>query len=1504
MAFFFCDYKSTESQDPLNILASLAVQLATQSDAAFDVLESYHGELHPQNGIGKLPETNRIIEVVRTIITQYELVYLVVDGLDECGSNVVEVLRSLKQLTRGNRVNMALFSRNEPDIFEELSECSRIEIAAHTEDLELYVLAQMQTQRRLGGLAVKNPELHEHILHTLIEGANGMSVASPRTLIPLLFNRILKLYARFRWVACQLDHLDELPSDTRRRKALTELPPTLFETYDRILGRILQEDEQEQELCQKALHWIGLDHVIISPLALCEAISIPEDEDLVDKELLVEPDWISRKCSSLIRLAGEEYDRPCFQFAHFTVKEYLRSIKSQSPRSLFRFSEDLASQHLIRTSLRFLTFPIFDRRPTTALSEMQRMAERNDQHPFYPVASANVSRSSSTGWEDGLDKQVPLLLEDEAMMCYTRVLFHPGKTGIFLSWVLQAIWSRCDNISKNISNEEMFCSLIGLLLAPEFTSLHMAAMMALPSVCAHLIGIAKVDPNVCCRIGTPLHALLGGLQLLYYPNGFRYDPGLHCRRYSGSDPSTWDRPRRCLEVLLENGADTSIRWNATSVFEMAMNNSVRTGDDKAWVYPLINPSTVVPDDYTDYFREYLFSGGFEGSILDAIMKLGSTPGITPGWARLASLVQTWRMDSEQASGGYIESPALQTRISDEDFADSLRISIRQNLADTLAVLVQDSRFSPDMSVSYNDDRDLMPVLHAAIRSGSLKSVQLLLDAGCDAKTINENRGWTSLHQSAISGTEEDAAITALLIESGVVISARDYLGKTCWHLAAAKGNIHVLKVLIDKDCGSKQSLATTSDEGRTPLASAILEQEIDSALLLLDQCHGEPEFFESDQSLLNQAASIGSESLFVRLHEKLKEAEAMEEINNSKPFDHITMRCSPSLLDYLLDSWVSNRNAASSVLVQYLLDTNSDYLGDPHHYPARNDVDHVVRVLLTPGKVFGDHEKEHVHSWDIFCDKIVPYFTRTCLHLMGQCRARLIRSIFDIIIGNDVLASYERDLHLPGYRPLFQALLNRHNHLGCSWIAPSLRKFLEATSLCGELPGDSVSSKLLSNAVKSSNLQLVQVLLDLGVDVHAAQGRLSPLEQACYESSLPLFQQVIGHSDSGRDFINKIGSQGKTLLHWVVSGRSQGRVEKIEHLLQLGANVDSETDDACADTALTLASRDLMQDVFELLVASGADPLHTARDGWSILHAAAAEGDFRYIQHLIDSGAPDSIWLDVFDMRVAQWNMDVRKSTAIHLAACNGRADFIARWIENQLPFDVNAVTEYPTLTPLHFACFFGYLDTVEILLSSSPDMNLTDAFGRRPIDVAAEKQHSDIVKTLMESGSGRPLSQFVPDDTESSEEMSSMSFETAIMKGQLDLCQTLADQGHSINARLASCPCRPVERAIIEEQTPIVDWLVSAGVEFTGLSYHDVHPSLHCLASLGTHYLSSADSVRCLLGLALSQNVGWYGSLLGPLHVAILDDKMEMLDTILSHIRMNDHAYRYAHFLHVKQLI
>lgn len=1267
----------------------------------------------------------------------------------------------------------------------------------------------------------------------------------------------------------------------------------------------MREEYHNMEICRRALRWIGLQDKTLNVLALCEALSIPDDEDVIDIEHLVDSDWVSRSCSSLIRLSTHESDQPHFQFAHFTVREYLRNIDPQSKRGFFRSSDDEAIQDLFRTSLRFLTFPLFDQKPTVAASEIQRMAERNEQHPFYPVAAGYMFCSRGEYQED---TRLSIVLEDEPMMRYAKTLFSPSKPGIFLSWVLEATWHWPDVELR----EENFFSIMGLLLAPEFSPLHIAAMLSLPSVCAHLIEDELVNVNSCCRLGTPLHALLAGLHLMDPSDDFNYDSGLHYRNIHANAETKYDLPGKCLKVLLENGADTSLRWNTTSVFEMAMNNSFNTEDDKLWPLPLIIGSTLVTEDDIKEFAQDLIHESIERPILDAIVTLGSDPSSAPGWARLASLIQTSQMRDGNLSDGDRSPNDIRTRISDEDFTDGVRFSISQDLTDFLKDMLKDGRFSQDLHIIMRGSVHV-PVLHYAIQCARPKSVELLLEAGCDPQVVHEPSGWTSLHVCAALGTGE-AAITSLLLKHGAIDSVKDKWGSSCWHTAAGAGDIPVLKVLIDMSSDIKQALTTSSSAGRTPLASAIHQGQLDSAIMLLDHCESETSYFQSDMSLLEMAAAIGSKDLFIRLLDKLRAAGATEAIDNSKPLHNIGMLCSSELVDHLLSSWIRERD--SEALIKYLLHANDNVYQDPRRHPSGSDISVVVRGLLPPDHVFPHAEETQKHFWGTFCEKIVPRLTSVCDHKKFQCRAGLINVIFRTLIDTGLLASYEQTTQLPGYKVFFRALLDRDD-LNCSWIAPSLREVIESCNVSDGFSTEVVCIELLSAAIETSNVDLVSELLNRGIDVHEGHGSLSPLEEACFTSSWPIFQSVLRHSK--RSLIRKPGSQGRTLLHWIVGANVPACLDKIEHLLQWEANIiDEITDDLAGYTAMTLASATGQQDIVHLLLSRGANPLYRAHNGWTLFHAAALSGNLGYIQSLDPSKTPKSFWTGVCDFHLnglAAKPLLVKRMTATHIAARNGRSHFLNYLIRKELLFNVNAVTEYPSLTPLHLACTFGHLEVVEILISCEANVNARDAIGLLPVEIAAERGHFTIFKTLMKSGSEKPSTRFghsverlmlkgrgSVEDAELSKSMSQLEFESAIARGELEICQKLVANGQSINAKLPTRSYTPLVHALVEGQTNIVDWLVSLGVEVTDPAIDTLHPSLRCIASLSVHKISSKRTLTAIMSLALRKGLSWYGNILGPLHVAILDGNMNALDAILSHIRNNDKEYRYVSgFQHIR---
>ena len=136
---------------------------------------------------------------------------------------------------------------------------------------------------------------------------------------------------RFRWAICQLDILKRLRPDASIIKAaLSNLPKTLDETYERIFFAIPQDDWLS---VQHVFYWITYHNDIFHdniPLeTLLQAVQqstlnhlTPYADDLHDFEGLRE------RCGCLIRVwQNTKSSQPpsTVMFAHYTVKEYLQS---------------------------------------------------------------------------------------------------------------------------------------------------------------------------------------------------------------------------------------------------------------------------------------------------------------------------------------------------------------------------------------------------------------------------------------------------------------------------------------------------------------------------------------------------------------------------------------------------------------------------------------------------------------------------------------------------------------------------------------------------------------------------------------------------------------------------------------------------------------------------------------------------------------------------------------------------------------------------------------------------------------------------------------------------------------------------------------------------------------------------------------------------------------------------------------------------------------------------
>lgn len=178
VAYFFCTYRDKNTHKPSNIMSSIAVQLARQDETAYQVLEQAYDDLDSSHFLSREPTDDMLVETLDKMCALFNQVYLVVDGLDECGVQVENTIRKLLSLVDHNDnkiINAAFLSRDELPIREKLEPTfDYVEIAAHTEDLQLYVAAELEERMSSKRLRLRDMTLKDQIMTQLVSGSKGM----------------------------------------------------------------------------------------------------------------------------------------------------------------------------------------------------------------------------------------------------------------------------------------------------------------------------------------------------------------------------------------------------------------------------------------------------------------------------------------------------------------------------------------------------------------------------------------------------------------------------------------------------------------------------------------------------------------------------------------------------------------------------------------------------------------------------------------------------------------------------------------------------------------------------------------------------------------------------------------------------------------------------------------------------------------------------------------------------------------------------------------------------------------------------------------------------------------------------------------------------------------------------------------------------------------------------------------------------------------------------------
>lgn len=176
VAFFFCDYKNTDTWEPVNILGAIASQLARQKEEAFLILKDYYEALHPTTGLARSPDPDDLRAKITEMSALFDQTMVILDGLDECGHNTdsaIDVLRELGDYTE--RLSLAVFSRDHQEIRQGLGEdYETIPIEAQTGDIKLYVASEIERRVQNRQLRLADMVMKGEILETLVVRAKGM----------------------------------------------------------------------------------------------------------------------------------------------------------------------------------------------------------------------------------------------------------------------------------------------------------------------------------------------------------------------------------------------------------------------------------------------------------------------------------------------------------------------------------------------------------------------------------------------------------------------------------------------------------------------------------------------------------------------------------------------------------------------------------------------------------------------------------------------------------------------------------------------------------------------------------------------------------------------------------------------------------------------------------------------------------------------------------------------------------------------------------------------------------------------------------------------------------------------------------------------------------------------------------------------------------------------------------------------------------------------------------
>ncbi|KAL9611237.1 MAG: hypothetical protein Q9167_004120 [Letrouitia subvulpina] len=769
LAYFYCDYREIQKQEPSRILCTLLAQLARQHKTIFQRLQAFIQERIKENPASTPRHDELRGNFAHFLEGTLKQIVLVVDALDESTQRKCLIGDFKTFIQACPMVKIMVSSREELDIIQSFRKFPQVKInqVDVASDIESFVNAEVAARIRDRTLKIRRSELQQTICDTLVNRSEGM----------------------FQWVKCQIEVLSSLGTDKAILKALDQMPKDLSGTYGRILQRLEQESEHAERV-QKLLKWLvrSTRSLTLDELAECVGIDLDEENEEMDFDSVeTDPEDLLKRCSSLVTVSNDGR----VSLAHYTVKEFLVSDSTRETLNRFYVGNEEVEAELAKTCLTYLCYSDFIAGSVSDEDDVQQLLDKY-KLLNYAASSWAIHAHRCKDEEVHLQDLIIRLLQSQS----------EGRGNCEL-WNQVYQYSKASHrFTEQLPfNAVFFASSVGLprtlenILAntDEPDRSDWLADDADPIRAAIMEGHTDVVQILLKHYHISDHTTLGAYLYVAALKGHEstvrliLDQGIDIDISGGKQGTalqiaTLEGHKDVVQCLLSKKANTKIispRFGTPlaaaaekgheRTFQLLLNAGASINGKGGWYsYPLI--SAIV---------------GRNDTIIQILLNKGANVNLTGG-RHVCALMAAAAIGKLELVQKLIERGA---KVNDENDkgADALHAACCAGRLEVVELLLENDA---DVNAKGGKHRN---ALNAASSEGFHDIVKTLLGSGADASAFDSNYG-NAMQAAALRGHGD---IVRTLSESGCDVNADGGIRGTALVCAASTGQVHILEMLFE-----------------------------------------------------------------------------------------------------------------------------------------------------------------------------------------------------------------------------------------------------------------------------------------------------------------------------------------------------------------------------------------------------------------------------------------------------------------------------------------------------------------------------------------------------------------------------------------------------------------------------------------------------------------------------------------------------------------------------------